>query len=270
MTIYLHKSCFMSSPVFLESALDAVQRKVDDPSLSLLVSVEPDSFSFTPFWSDALVLSSLNSTFLVVRISTSDAISDFSELYAVPAIPCLLYFAPGADEPTRTWDAKFPTVDEFYAFIISKLEMPTINRRPPTAQTSKVSLAYGAAKFTTEFPPGATIGDLRAWAQLQVSVNCRLIVALNGTELSNDDRMTLAAADFVPSVALKAEPIEHLSGEETIPSITPDVETREVRPREVRRTVTADRRTVLRRVIEFLNPFPGVVEIEDFFAVKDE
>jgi hypothetical protein len=268
----------MNSPNFLHSAIEAIQQKVDDQSLSLLVSIEDDSPFFDEFWSDPLLLSSLNSTFLIVRLSTptdSDEISQFQELYDVPSIPCLLYFSPNSDSPTRTWHSNFPTIEEFYGYFISKIEMPLIGHRPISPQSlrsSKVSLTFGSAKFITEFPPNATIGDLRVWARSQISVNCRFIVSLNGLELPEDDKMTLTAADFVPSVALRAEPIEQLREEEELPSLVTDVETMEIRPLEVIHTIPIGRRirNLLKRICDFLNPWTDVIEVEDFFAVKDE
>jgi hypothetical protein len=267
----------MVSPIFLESAIEAVQRRVDDQSLSLLVSIEPDDRSFDAFWSDSLVLSAVNSTFLIVRLSAGAAPDDFSqfqELYPIPSIPSLFYFAPSEENPARIWAPSFPTADEFYAFFISKLEMPAIGRHPSPARSTraaKVSLAFGSARFTAEFPPDATVGDLRAWANLQVSGRCRFTVALSGADLTGDDAVSLTAAGFVPSVALRAEPIEQLNGE-SLPSLPTDIETAEIRPREAAQTVNARAvaRGWLRRICGWLNPWPWTIEVEDFFVAKDE
>jgi hypothetical protein len=84
--------------------------------------------------------------------------------------------------------------------------------------------------------------------------------------------MTLAAANFVPSMALRAEPIEQLREEEVLPSLPTDVETPEVRPPEMTQPPPIRRRArnLLKIICGFLNPWPDLVELEDFFEVKDE
>jgi hypothetical protein len=91
-----------------------------------------------------------------------------------------------------------------------------------------VSLAFGSAQFTDEIPSDATVGDLRAWAILQVSGHCRFTVAATGADLTDDEALTLAGAGFVPSRAIRAEPIEQLSGEAALPSLATAIETDEV------------------------------------------
>jgi hypothetical protein len=265
----------MSAPVFLRSSIAAIQQKLEDASLSLLVSIESDADPLDDFWSDPLPLSTLNSRFLVVRLfATADAdeISQFQELYPVPSVPCLLYVAPASEDLAQTW-SPFPTIDEFYAFFISKLEMPAIGRRPvAVARRVKAALAFGRARFATEFAPNATVGELRAWARLQVPPDCRLVIAHTGAELPDDDGMTLACADLVPSVMIRAEAREQLTGENALPPIQTDVETAEVRP--VEEELVIDRRPIgggwLRKICGFLNPWVDIEEVEDFFMVKDE
>jgi hypothetical protein len=106
-----------------------------------------------------------------------------------------------------------------------------------------------------------------------VPVDCSLITTHTGTELPEDDQITLALAGLVPSVMIRAEGREQLTGEDALPPIQTDVETPEVRPPEERPEPVPrpiGRVGWLRKICEFLNPWADVVEVEDFFVIKDD
>jgi hypothetical protein len=259
-----------SMPVFGKSALQGIEAKLETPTLSLLVSIEPGSDVSDDFWGDPLVGSVLNSTFWIVRLSElsdGEEISQLAELYPLPPIPCILYFAPNGEGITHAWSGRFPTPDEFSAFFLAQIKMPSFpHTRPPQAvnprlRSAKISLTIRNTRVVREFPPNATLGQVREWIRAEAGDPDKVIVAHSNKPLPADDAMTVTMADLVPSAVLRIEEMMDPLDEKVLP-VVPRIVSLERSPAPVRESW-------LRRVLGFVNPWPDVVEVEDFFTEKD-
>jgi hypothetical protein len=126
-----------------------------------LVSIEPETHEFDSLWSDPLLLSALNSSFVIVRpfqTSNADQTTRFSEMYNVPSVPTNFSFAPGQDEVAHTWNGRMPSVFELLGFLIAKLDaLPRSHRARP----AELSIRVGDRSATREFAPDAKLGELR-------------------------------------------------------------------------------------------------------------
>jgi hypothetical protein len=261
---------------------EALQQKLDDPSISLFISIEPNSHQFDELWSNPLVLSAMDSSFTIVRLSQeSDAeeIAQISEIYNVHSLPALVYFAPGRDEVTRTWSGRLPGPDELFGFLVAKLEAPrrTSGRAARAGQSAKVSLRYGDIRFTNEFALNATIGELRSWAVSQCGADVTITLGHTGEPIPGDDALTVTQAGLVPSAALTAVPnapdegSRMLQAEEPLPDLPVRVETADVQPEQTpaERGARTPKFWSWKGICQFFNPWPGINEVEDLFVTKE-
>jgi hypothetical protein len=216
------------------------------------------------FWSDPIVVTSLPSPFLLVRLSQStdaEELSQFSELYALPAIPCVLYFAPNSDSVSHAWSPP-PSADALSAFFFARLEMPRLAHRPASRRrNAKLSLAVGDARLVKEFAPNATLADVREWIRAHAGDPARIAVAHTNAPLPSDDSMTVTEADLVPSALLRVD----IQADNILP-VVPHVSQPDERDVNVKKK---RKKRLVMMLLDIVNPWPDVVEVEDFFAVKD-
>jgi hypothetical protein len=233
-----------------------------------LVSVEPETRQFDSLWSDPLVLSALNSSFLIVRLfqdSNAEHITQFSEIYDVPSVPALFYFAPGQEDVAHTWSGRMPSVDELFGFLIAKLDaLPHCHRARP--RPAKLSILFGDRRAARNFAPDAKLGDVRAWIESECGADVKVEVGQTGQPLPADHLLTVAEAGLTPSALLKIS-ARDLSGEDPEPIDVPLATHVSEGPREADGSQKR-RKYSWASIVQYLNPWPDVEETEDFFAIK--
>lgn len=264
--------CQMSSspPVFSKSAIEGFQLRTENVELALVISIEPDSESFREFWTSGFLLSAMNSNFLVVRLfqdSDEYEISQFSEIYDIPAVPCLFVFPPNSEDEPRVF-VKWPSTDELHSLFISMIGYSHEQTHLQVRRVAKISARYGTAQALYEFQPDATVGEVKTWILATFGAGLRAKITHNGNYLPDDDNLTVTQADLVPNALLQLEQATpNVLQDEVLPDLprrhqdTPEVDPEE--PQTQSSLINS-----LKRILSFVNPFPDADEVEDFFVEK--
>jgi hypothetical protein len=266
-------------PTFSQSAIEAVEIKFENPSIVLMVSIEPEPGLFDPLWKDPLLLSALNSSYLIVRLYTSVdgfEISQFCELYPVSSFPALLVFGPGTEEITKCWMGGLPGPQILYDFCLALMDKSPMDRKRATRsgppRSARISVQSGGRNIVREFKPDAPLREVRDWIESEFgSGSWKITVAHAHKQLPDDDSLTVNAADLVPSAVLKLEGASPVLREDPNLLALTRTETEEI-PLGTEEAVRMGRRggcLWLNKIIGWLNPFPGIVEVEDFFMTKE-
>jgi hypothetical protein len=267
----------MSSARFLQSSIEALEIKLENPSLTLLVSIESSPSTLDEFWAHPLVVSVLNPNFLVVRLyisRDSDEIAQFRDIYPMDRIPALVVLGPGSDSVTLAWTARWPSHAEFYTRFA-----PGYGSRP-SARTVRLSAIAGERRVLQDFQPSDNLLAVRTWLEREFGGDWRVIVSHTRLPLPADDSMTVVSAGLAPSAVLRLHPIE--SGREAplgLPQETLQdlrmTDSQEIVPPMAEVENRAERGWNwtpwggVKAILSLCNPWPNVEEREDFFERKD-
>jgi hypothetical protein len=253
---------------FCSSLSAAVATQESNPSLTLLVSIEPDSLEFNRFWSDPIVLSTLSPSFLAVRLdpsSNSDETQSFLEKHNLTFTSSLVCFESGALSPSNSWVSKYPTPSEFHC----QFRHLSFN----ISDFLRITAIAGTRSKTHVFKTSDTILVLKLWIDHEFGSDWQITVLHTNRPLPEDD--SLSVADLAPSAILQLRSPEISPDWSSLPSVRQEERAEADRKKEAsagriefRASSWEPKWPTPVDLLAFFNPWPEATEIEDFFVTK--
>ena len=120
--------------------------KGKNPEYMVIVSLEEDSVNYDDFWKNQEIIDLISKNTIVVRLSLEEnenEINQFEILFYQNQFPSIHIFPPHQTLIAKSWNASFPSKDEFIKSVteirekenIPKVE-PTINQSSPSPSNS--------------------------------------------------------------------------------------------------------------------------------------
>jgi hypothetical protein len=172
----------------------AMMYKGQHSDYTMLVSLENAEHSF-----DALseFIPSSMKVILLRLIQPLDSpptadIHQFDSVFHISQIPSLIIFGPNQTNITHSWIGSWPSETEL------------VLRISPPKPTRPVKIALHAISRSTvhEFPPSATVGDLRDWIFGEFG-EIDVIIGFTQKSLPVDRSLTLESAGLSPNAVLR-------------------------------------------------------------------
>ena len=190
--------------IFQTSLSDAMNYKGSHPNSSLIVSMEDNRSNFDSLWRDPNVLSIIQNSIFVLRLSLKENENDFNQfkmIFNVMNIPSVYYFAPNSASISKIWE-QFPRKEEFVNFFSPNDFSDKHSEEEKQELTAKILIQGPQFTRTRIFKGDDTIGDLKKWAFSQFGENTNLIISSTRLPLQNDEEQTLLDAGLTPTAIL--------------------------------------------------------------------
>ena len=271
----------MQQEPFCNNVSEALNKKTENPLLTLIVSIETDQNILNYFWDNPLVQVTVSENFIILRISqlsNQTEITQFSQLFPVSNIPSLFVFGPNSKGITHSWSDEYPSPQGFYDYFHKDEEKNIENDVPKggelkNKQKARIAVYFNNRVVTKEFLPTSNLRELRQWIESEFGTGFSIFLAHKQKRIDDlDDSVTIKEANMCPSAFLRLIPVSNqeqesaLNENEDLPYIGNE-ETEEVPVEEEHQRPSFT--NCLLKFISIFNPFDDAVEVEDFFQNKE-
>ena len=220
----------MKAELFQTNLNDAMNYKGMHPEVSLLVSLENNFSDHDLFWNNETVLSTIQQSFIVLRLSKEQNENEFNQfqmIFNVHSVPSIVYFAPNNPAIAHVW-TEYPTpeiLSSFFAPINLNMPPPSVtidddfrpikhpkpkpqtepNTQPTSSNndTTRILIQGNNSTKSRIFKNTDTIGTLKQWIRSQFGPSAQVIITTTHLPLPDDDSQSLEESALTPSAVLQ-------------------------------------------------------------------